>query len=281
MTPGSSCAPSPRSRRSLPAGRPGPPGHPGDEFRRARADPWAQAAPPGAGAPLAATAVQALPPAWHPEPPPAAGYPPARCPPAPDDAAARRHPAASGRRAPATRYDASIVPGLAGRPPAPPPPDAGLIPGLPGSGTATSAARTSAAGPDAGRRRLLPVGQPHAGGGRARARARTTSRASGGGSAAARSRDCSAGCSAAGSSTSLAGLAAVVLIGVLVWWQSAGKYTTVPRGRRDAAATAQHALHNAGLHAKIGQPSSATRWPRAVSSAPARPSAPGSARAPR
>ena len=27
----------------------------------------------------------------------------------------------------------------------------------------------------------------------------------------------------------LGGLAAVLLIGLLIWWQSAGKYTTVPR----------------------------------------------------
>ena len=50
----------------------------------------------------------------------------------------------------------------------------------------------------------------------------------------------------------LAGLAAVVLIGVLVWYQAAGKYTTVPRVARLTAATAQQALHNAGLTATMG-----------------------------
>ncbi len=44
----------------------------------------------------------------------------------------------------------------------------------------------------------------------------------------------------------MASLAAVVLIGVLVWYQAAGKYTTVPRVARLTAATAQQALHNAG-----------------------------------
>ena len=50
----------------------------------------------------------------------------------------------------------------------------------------------------------------------------------------------------------VAGLAAVVLIGVLVWYQAAGKYTTVPRVARLAAATAQQALHNAGFSTTMG-----------------------------
>jgi eukaryotic-like serine/threonine-protein kinase len=52
----------------------------------------------------------------------------------------------------------------------------------------------------------------------------------------------------------VAGLAAVVLIGVLVWYQAAGKYTTVPRVARLAAATAQQALHNAGFSTTMGTP---------------------------
>jgi eukaryotic-like serine/threonine-protein kinase len=50
----------------------------------------------------------------------------------------------------------------------------------------------------------------------------------------------------------VAGLAAVVLIGVLVWYQAAGKYTTVPRVARLTAATAQQALHNAGFTTTMG-----------------------------
>ena len=52
----------------------------------------------------------------------------------------------------------------------------------------------------------------------------------------------------------VAGLAAVVLIGVLVWYQAAGKYTTVPRVARLTAATAQQALHNAGFSTTMGTP---------------------------
>ena len=52
----------------------------------------------------------------------------------------------------------------------------------------------------------------------------------------------------------VAGLAAVVLIGVLVWYQTAGKYTTVPRVATLTAATAQQALHNAGFSTTMGTP---------------------------
>lgn len=52
----------------------------------------------------------------------------------------------------------------------------------------------------------------------------------------------------------VAGLAAVVLIGVLVWYQTAGKYSTVPRVARLTAATAQQALHNAGFGTTMGTP---------------------------
>ncbi len=52
----------------------------------------------------------------------------------------------------------------------------------------------------------------------------------------------------------VAGLAAAVLIGVLVWYQAAGKYTTVPRVARLTAATAQQALHNAGFSTTMGTP---------------------------
>ncbi|HEY9240845.1 MAG TPA: PASTA domain-containing protein [Streptosporangiaceae bacterium] len=52
----------------------------------------------------------------------------------------------------------------------------------------------------------------------------------------------------------VAGLAAVVLIGVLVWYQTAGKYATVPRVATLTAATAQQALHNAGFSTTMGTP---------------------------
>jgi eukaryotic-like serine/threonine-protein kinase len=52
----------------------------------------------------------------------------------------------------------------------------------------------------------------------------------------------------------VAGLAAVVLIGVLVWYQTAGKYATVPRVATLTAATAQQALHNAGFGTTMGTP---------------------------
>ncbi len=50
----------------------------------------------------------------------------------------------------------------------------------------------------------------------------------------------------------VAGLVAVVLIGVLVWYQAAGKYTTVPRVAQLTAATAQQDLHNAGFSTTMG-----------------------------
>jgi eukaryotic-like serine/threonine-protein kinase len=52
----------------------------------------------------------------------------------------------------------------------------------------------------------------------------------------------------------VAGLVAVVLIGVLVWYQAAGKYTTVPRVAQLTSATAQQALHNAGFSTTMGSP---------------------------
>lgn len=50
----------------------------------------------------------------------------------------------------------------------------------------------------------------------------------------------------------VAGLVAVVLIGALVWYQTAGKYTTVPRVAQLTSATAQQTLHNAGFSTTMG-----------------------------
>ena len=52
----------------------------------------------------------------------------------------------------------------------------------------------------------------------------------------------------------LGGLAAVLLIGLLIWWQSAGKYTTVPRVGGLAASTARLEVRSEGLAVKMGTP---------------------------
>jgi serine/threonine-protein kinase len=57
----------------------------------------------------------------------------------------------------------------------------------------------------------------------------------------------------------LGGLAAVVLVGLLVWWQSAGKYTTVPRVGGLAANTARLEVRNEGLTVTMGKPQFSAR----------------------
>jgi serine/threonine-protein kinase len=57
----------------------------------------------------------------------------------------------------------------------------------------------------------------------------------------------------------LGGLAAVLLIGLLIWWQSAGKYTTVPSVGGLAANTARLEVRNEGLTAKMGTPQFSAR----------------------
>jgi serine/threonine-protein kinase len=52
----------------------------------------------------------------------------------------------------------------------------------------------------------------------------------------------------------LGGLAAVLLIGLLIWWQAAGRYTTVPSVGGLAASTAGVEVRNQGLTAKMGKP---------------------------
>jgi len=52
----------------------------------------------------------------------------------------------------------------------------------------------------------------------------------------------------------LGGLAAVLLVGLLIWWQSAGKYTTVPRVGGLAASTARLEVRSEGLAVKMGTP---------------------------
>lgn len=52
----------------------------------------------------------------------------------------------------------------------------------------------------------------------------------------------------------LGGLAAVLLISLLIWWQAAGRYTTVPSVGGLAASTAGVEVRNQGLTAKMGKP---------------------------
>ena len=57
----------------------------------------------------------------------------------------------------------------------------------------------------------------------------------------------------------LGGLVAVLLIGLLIWWQSAGKYTTVPPVGGLSASTARLEVRNQGLTAKMGKPQFSAR----------------------
>ncbi|HEY1003014.1 MAG TPA: PASTA domain-containing protein, partial [Streptosporangiaceae bacterium] len=57
----------------------------------------------------------------------------------------------------------------------------------------------------------------------------------------------------------LAALAAVLLAGLLIWWQSAGKYTTVPQVGGLTASTARLEVRNQGLTAKMGKPQFSAR----------------------
>ena len=57
----------------------------------------------------------------------------------------------------------------------------------------------------------------------------------------------------------LGGLAAVLLIGLLIWWQSAGRYTTVPSVAGLSASTARLEVRNQGLTAKMGKPQFSAR----------------------
>ncbi len=69
----------------------------------------------------------------------------------------------------------------------------------------------------------------------------------------------------------LGGLAAVLLIGLLVWWQSAGKYATVPPVRGLAANSARLEVRTEGLTVKMGKPQFSTRVAKGdvVSTSPA------------
>ena len=60
----------------------------------------------------------------------------------------------------------------------------------------------------------------------------------------------------------LGGLAVVLLIGLLVWWQSAGKYTTVPHVGGLTASTARLELRNDGLTVKMGHAQFSARVPK-------------------
>ena len=57
----------------------------------------------------------------------------------------------------------------------------------------------------------------------------------------------------------LGALALVLLVGLLVWWQSAGRYTTVPQVSGLAATTARLEIRNDGLTVKMGKPQFSAR----------------------
>jgi len=57
----------------------------------------------------------------------------------------------------------------------------------------------------------------------------------------------------------IAGLAAMVLVSLFVWWQSAGRYTTVPQVGGLAATTASLEVRNEGLVAKLSSPQFSNR----------------------
>ena len=69
----------------------------------------------------------------------------------------------------------------------------------------------------------------------------------------------------------LAGVLAALVIGLVVWWQTAGQYTTVPAVRGLAAATARLEVRNEGLTAKMGAPqfSNAVAKGKVISTSPA------------
>jgi eukaryotic-like serine/threonine-protein kinase len=212
--------------RSLPPGGPAHPAIAGTSLP-VSADPGGGPGGPGgvpgaAVAPAARYLSETQPPGPAPDYPPAADYPPPR------------------------DYAPAVWPSDL---PAAPPPEDGLIPGLPGSGqldpAPAGAASTQQVGNDGFYRSgnhttVLAPGQADYG------------RRGGG------FRPHEPGLQRWLFSRRLiyvvAGLAAVVLIGMLVWYQAAGKYTTVPRVARLTAATAQQALHNAGFGTTMGAP---------------------------
>ncbi len=57
----------------------------------------------------------------------------------------------------------------------------------------------------------------------------------------------------------LGGLVAILLIGLLIWWQAAGRYTTVPSVGGLAASTARLEVRNQGLTAKMAKPQFSAR----------------------
>ncbi len=57
----------------------------------------------------------------------------------------------------------------------------------------------------------------------------------------------------------LGALAAVLLVGLLIWWQSAGRYTTVPRVGGLTVSTARLEIRNDGLTVKMGKPQFSAR----------------------
>jgi beta-lactam-binding protein with PASTA domain len=245
-------------RRSLPPGGPAHPAIPGTSLP-VSADPSDRG---GAGTPAGRYLSETQPPGPAPaaDYPPAANYSPAAdYPPARDYAPARDYPPARDY-APAREYGPADWPDDL---PAAPPLEDGLIPGLPGSGhrdqapaglgadgSATQQVKDDGFYRSANHTLVVTPGAAAEYGRRGGARSGTR----GGGGFRAHEPGLQRWLFSRRLIYLVAGLAAVILIAVLVWYQSAGKYTTVPRVVRLTAATAQQALHNAGFSTTMGKP---------------------------
>ena len=139
-----------------------------------------------------------------------------------------------------------------------------LIPGLPGSGRepypAAAASGFTQMQDDAFHRsanHTLVVSSPDAAGGYGQRRA-----AGGGGFAAPRAGGLAGWLFSRRLAYILGGLLVVLLIGLGIWWQSAGRYTTVPQVGGMSLATARQAVQNAGLTAKTGTPQFSSHVPK-------------------
>ena len=221
-------------RRSLPPGGPAAPPIPGTSLP-VSADPMPGGPIPGV--PMPGGRGPAVPPPGIPQ----------------RDPAARAGPGLRHRPGlPAAGLAGRPARGAAGRRPDPRPARVG--PPRPGPGRAGRAGGPAAAHLAGQRRRLLPVGQPHPGGGARGGGGLRPPRPRGDGGFRAHEPGLQRWLFSRRLIYLVAGLVAVVLIGVLVWYQAAGKYTTVPRVARLTAATAQQALHNAGFSTTMGSP---------------------------
>ncbi len=138
-----------------------------------------------------------------------------------------------------------------------------LIPGLPGSGRepypAAAASGLTQVQDDAFHRsanHTLVVSSPDAAGGYG------PRRAAGGGFAGPRAGGLAGWLFSRRLAYILGGLLVVLLIGLGIWWQSAGRYTTVPQVGGMSLTTARQAVQNAGLTAKTATPQFSSHVPK-------------------